>query len=519
MTLVKAIDSTTWAALTSITASEGTDLSTVLGDGTYRLIRADAPTCYTEVEVAATSQIKAITEAQWAGLTEINVSPGTDMTALLSADTYRLIRSDATTAVVASGALSIDSLSYLRGGPGVSPDLKVTPSSTGTTTGNYTLYWASRSTGTPMGKDDIENGTGDALDTGTVVNASLASLSDTLNLTTALTGGSFDAFLRDSSTVPIESGVVSTSAVTYDAVAPAYSSSVVENAAPSNLVITLTKAAYEAGTLANTDFTLGGTYAGSISTATLTGPTTIILGLSTPVANGDTLTVALTDGAVLVGVDAEAVATWTAESVTNNVAAAGITATDIFNGEAGFSATPTYNTLPVLAAGTYIIFAHIDQSGITFTGGTLEGTSLGTALGSATEDPHHITAYAVTIAGGGNQTLVLNLSTGTASAVARVVKISSGSVTETEVANAVGNPADLDFTFANSADGLILCGWSSTTALGSYDSMTALSTPVAHSELSEAVGQASVSGGTPVTVGFNSAAAFTRSVGVAVKVV
>lgn len=220
------------------------------------------------------------------------------------------------------GTITIDTATYTRGTAGVAPDLETTVSSTGTTTGNYTLYWATRDAANPaLSKTNIENGTGDALDNGSIVAAALADLDGSLDLSTSLTSDAIDLFIRDSSGSPIESDVSSVTGVTYDAVAPAYSSSVVENASPSNLVITLTKATYEAGTLAPADFTLGGTYAGSISTATLTNTTTITLGLSTPVANGDTLTVALTDGAVLVGVDAEAVATWTAQSVTNNVAA------------------------------------------------------------------------------------------------------------------------------------------------------------------------------------------------------
>lgn len=282
---------------------------------------------------------------------------------------------DETVSAAVAGTITIDTLTYTRGTAGVAPDLASTVSSTGTTTANYTLYWATRSTGTALSKTNIENGTGDALDNGTITASALADLDGSLDLSTSITSGAIDVFIRDSSGTAIESDVVSETGVTYDAVAPAYSSSVVEDAAPSNLVITLTKATYEAGTLAPADFTLGGTYGGSISTATLTDTTTITLGLSTPVANGDTLTVALTDGAVLVGVDAEAVATWTAESVTNNVAAAGgIT----FLGADNATANPgNGRTFPIPAAGasgnTVVVEVWYSGASTTFTSVTVNG--------------------------------------------------------------------------------------------------------------------------------------------------
>ena len=235
--------------------------------------------------------------------------------------------------VIETGEITLSTATYTRGSAGVSPTLAVTGITTTNTTGPYYLDVLTVTNGTTPSQTDMDNGSGTGVLEKLTLGpqADIANLDGDLDLSVSMTNGRIYIQYRDSAgNLSALTSVATADSITYDAVAPGFSSAVVENVAPSDLVITLDKATYEEGTLAPADFTLGGTYGGSISTATLTNTTTITLGLSTPVANGDTLTVALTDGAVLVGVDAEAVATWTAESVTNNVAG-GSTITDDFN--------------------------------------------------------------------------------------------------------------------------------------------------------------------------------------------
>lgn len=227
---------------------------------------------------------------------------------------------DLTTQAPAAATLTINSLSYNRGAAGVAPTLAGTASSSGSVTGPFTVFWATRSTGTPLPKPNIENGTGAALDNGSYSAASLAALSNEPDLDTALLSGAFDVFIRDSSGTPVESDVFSAPGADYDPVAPAFASAVVENAATSDVVITLSKATYDpGGNIDPADFVLTGF---TVSTATLTSTTAITLGVTPAVANGDDLTGDLDyTGNYLVGVDEEVMPTFADQDVTNNVAA------------------------------------------------------------------------------------------------------------------------------------------------------------------------------------------------------
>ena len=154
--------------------------------------------------------------------------------------------------------------------------------------------------------------------------ATLAGLSgQDLDLNTSLTADNLDFYIIDSTSgTPVESDVYTVGSVDYDAVAPAYSSAVVENADPDSLVLTLDKNSYVAQgeTLAHTDFTLGGVIGGLVTGVTRTSATTYTFTLSRDVVNGEAGTIALTAG-TLVGIDAEDVS-FTAQTITNNVAAA-----------------------------------------------------------------------------------------------------------------------------------------------------------------------------------------------------
>lgn len=220
-----------------------------------------------------------------------------------------------------SDTITIESLVYNRGAAGVAPGVQGTYSSTGTTTADYTLYWASRDAAdSALSKTNIENGTGDAIENGSFTAGSLASLASDVDLSTSLSSDAIDAFVRDDSGSPIESDVESVTGVTYDAVAPAFSSASV-NAAGDTLTIIFDKAAY--GTSIPASLTLGGVTAGTPTLGTVSGlgttTHTIPITVNLP-ANGDTLTIGYNSATGdLVGIDAEVVATFSTQPVTNNV--------------------------------------------------------------------------------------------------------------------------------------------------------------------------------------------------------
>ena len=263
-------------------------------------------------------------------------------------------------ATVAEASITISSATYDRGAAGVAPEMDIDGTVTNTTA-NYTLYWASRDAANPaLSKTNIENGTGNAIDNGTIVSASLPIQGD-IDLATSLTSDAIDVFIRDSSGTPVESDVSSITGVTYDAVAPGFSSAEIGNVDDTSLIITLTKATYESGTLAPADFDVQVAGSGAtVSAVSLTSTTTIDITLSTAVTSGQSVTVALLDGSVLVGVDAEAVATWTAQTVTNNVSSAwdfeddftGYSNGDVLNAQSAYAQVYRNNASAVLEVST-----------------------------------------------------------------------------------------------------------------------------------------------------------------------
>lgn len=285
---------------------------------------------------------------------------------------------------VSSDTITLDTLTYTRGAAGVAPTLDSETSTTGTTTANYTLFWASRSTGTPLSKTNIENGTGDALDNGSFTAATLGALTGSMDLSQSLSSGAIDAFIRDSSGSPIESDVVSVTGVTYDAVAPAFTSATIENASPSTLTLVVDKDSYVATgeTLAIGDFTFAGTLASKLTGASVvrTNATTYTFTLTSAAVNGETGTIALSAG-TLVGIDAEQ-ASFTAQSITNNVSAASATISSIVTAASGdrtwartsdtsnmYSDAPYGTTTPVTVDGQ-------DVGSITATAGTINGDTI-----------------------------------------------------------------------------------------------------------------------------------------------
>jgi hypothetical protein len=184
--------------------------------------------------------------------------------------------------------------------------------------GPYTLFWATRSVGTALSKSAIENGTGDALDSGSISGSTLAELDDALNLTTSLSSGAIDAFVRDSSSTPVESAVASATGVNYDAAAPAFSSAEIGSVDDTSLIVTFDKSLY--GSTSPSDWAVEvDSVSATVSAVSIDG-STVDLTLSSAVVDGEVVTVAYS-GTGILGVDAEQSATFTAQSVTNNVSA------------------------------------------------------------------------------------------------------------------------------------------------------------------------------------------------------
>jgi hypothetical protein len=263
--------------------------------------------------------------------------------AVTADDTYTLTGTDAngrettdtlTLAVTATPdeTITIDTLTYTRGAAGVSPAVATDVSSTGTPTAPYTLWGVFA--GSAQNKAQID-ASGDKFSIGPETN--LADLDNSaLDIDNSVTGGVLSAYITDSSDPPVVSDVVTETSVTYDAVAPGFSSAVVEDAAKANVVVTFSKAAYGSTSASDWDVQVDGSPATENSVSFTPGGTTATITLSADVANGDTVTVAYT-GSGIVGVDAEVMATFTAQSVTNNVAAAGLSLATSDNFEGGFS--------------------------------------------------------------------------------------------------------------------------------------------------------------------------------------
>lgn len=213
------------------------------------------------------------------------------------------------------GTLTIDEALYIRGNAGVNPDLTVELSEDGTT-GPYTLFWATRSVATPLSKSNIENGTGNSLDNGSITNADINNLDAILDLSISLSSGFIDLFARGTN---VETDVVTTvSGVNYNASPPQFVSASVENSNPNRVVVLLNQDSYNGGFLP-ADFSFAGF---TVTSSSLFNTTTLYLGLSGNVSNGANLSGSLSySGNGIVGVDAEVMPTFSNEDVTNNVAA------------------------------------------------------------------------------------------------------------------------------------------------------------------------------------------------------
>jgi uncharacterized repeat protein (TIGR02059 family) len=215
-----------------------------------------------------------------------------------------------------AGTLTIDSLTYTRGEAGVPPSVTARVSGTGTLAGPFTLRGVfAGSAQTPA---QIDAGP----DTfGIGPKASLAALDNAaLDIGNSVTGGVLSVYVTDSSGAPAVSAVATETGVTYDRVPPAPASAEVGSVDARSLIITLTKDGY--GAVSGSDFAVlvNGSPV-TVSAASVTG-TSVDLTLASAVSGGDTVTVAYT-GSSLVGIDAEPMAVFAAQPVTNTATAPG----------------------------------------------------------------------------------------------------------------------------------------------------------------------------------------------------
>lgn len=229
-------------------------------------------------------------------------------------------------------SITIETATYTRGAAGVSPLLDSSQSSTGTLTADFYLDVLTVTNGTTPSQADMDNGSGTGVIEKVTVGpeATLAALAGTnvIDLNSSVTNGRMYLQYRDSSGTPIKSNLFSVAtedAINYDAVAPAFASATIANGSPDTLPLVLSKDSYVAQgeTLAIGDFTFGGTLAAKLSGGSVvrTNATTYTFTLTSDAVSGETGTIALPSG-TLVGIDTEA-ASFTAQSITNNVVAAG----------------------------------------------------------------------------------------------------------------------------------------------------------------------------------------------------
>lgn len=226
----------------------------------------------------------------------------------------------------APGSITFTTGTYTRPADGNNPTLSNTSIVATNTTGPYYLDVLSVTNGTTPSQTDMDNGSG----TGVLEKVTLGpetnieDLDGSLDLSVSITNGRLYQQYRDSTGTPVLSALTSTpteDAITYDAVAPTFSSAEVGSVNSTSLVVTFNKNVYDSGSLAASDFDVQVDASGVVESAVSVSGTDVTITIPA-VANGETVTVAY-NGTALVGVDGEVVATFTAQSVTNNVSAGG----------------------------------------------------------------------------------------------------------------------------------------------------------------------------------------------------
>lgn len=208
-------------------------------------------------------------------------------------------------------SLSIDTLTFTRGAEGFGPSIFTEVSSTGAVTPDFTLFWATRSVGAALSKAEIENGTGNALDNGSITASTITGLDGAITLATSLTDGAIDVFVRDSTAgTPVESAVASATGITIDTVAPVLSTAEIGTVDDTSLIVTLDKAAWGSTSVANWTVKVGGTPITVSALLFIPGNATVDLTVTPPIIGQDVVTVSYS-GTGLVGRDGAVVATIT----------------------------------------------------------------------------------------------------------------------------------------------------------------------------------------------------------------
>ena len=234
--------------------------------------------------------------------------------------------------VVETGTITLSTATYTRGSAGVSPSLAVTRISTSNTTGPYYLDVLTVTNGTTPSQTDMDNGSGTGVLEKLTLGpqADIANLDGDLDLSVSVTNGRIYIQYRDSAgNLSALTSVATADSITYDAVAPAFSSAEVGNVDATSLIVTFSKAIYGSSTAADWDVQVAGAGATESAVSFTPGGTTLDITLGAAVTSGQAVTVAY-NGTGLIGIDAEQMATFTAQSVTNNVSG-GAAITDDFN--------------------------------------------------------------------------------------------------------------------------------------------------------------------------------------------
>ena len=325
------------------------------------------------------------------------------------------------TNLVGSSSITFDAGTYTRPADGNNPTISNTNIVTTNTTAPYFLDILTVTNGTAPTQTDMDNGSG----TGVLEKVTLGSqaniedLDGDIDLSTSITTGRIYAQYRDSAGTPVKSALTSipvADAITYDAVAPVFSSAEIGNVDATSLIITLDKSVFDpGGALPATDFDVQVNAAGVSESAVSVSGSTVDVTVPA-VSNGDTVTVAY-NGTALVGVDGEQVATFTAQAVTNNVSAGGFsysnTSNPTFINSGGPGGDITFAAQPIGTAAAdrevYVGVTLRRASAPSLNGVTIGGVSANLISTQVVETSAVVAWYKLTVATGTTADIVLQI--------------------------------------------------------------------------------------------------------------
>lgn len=340
----------------------------------------------------------------------------------------------------AAGTITFTSGTYTRTADGNSPTLNNTDVTATNTTGPYYLDLLSVTNGTTPSQTDMDNGSGTGVLEKVTLGpqADIVDLDGPLDLSVSITNGRIYQQYRDSAGTPAKSALTSTptaDAITYVAEPPAFSSAEIGTVDDTSLVVTFDKATYGSTTAADWDVQVDGSPATESAVAFTPGGTTADITLGAAVTSGQTVTVAY-NGTGLKGVDGEVMATFTAQSVTNNVSGASpLTVTALTLVEDTSSGTDLSGTLDLSAYGsgdTLFVFAGPEQVVST---ATIDGNSLlpeDVATGGLFGGRVNLMSFTLTGAGSATAALAITFAGNTNSKLAAPFMVQNGSLVATD---------------------------------------------------------------------------------------